>query len=71
MAGIPRLLMHGQGSAEYPDRDTPHVALLEYDERFSVLEGFVHYDFHAPLKLPRLSLPIGNSPKEAEISQQN
>ncbi|MCJ1250270.1 hypothetical protein MMC30_007496 [Trapelia coarctata] len=39
-------------SPEYADQDVPHVALLEYDERFSVLEGFVQYDFHSPLKLP-------------------
>ncbi|MCJ1481067.1 hypothetical protein MMC06_001223 [Schaereria dolodes] len=32
--------------------ETPHIALLEFDERFAVLAEFVHYDFHFPLKLP-------------------
>ncbi|KAI4245740.1 MAG: hypothetical protein L6R40_002268 [Gallowayella cf. fulva] len=32
--------------------DFPQVSLFEFDERFSVFEEFVHYDFQSPTKLP-------------------
>jgi len=54
------VLKDDQNSPEYADEDAPHVTLLEFDERFSVLEGFVQYDFHSPLKLPRTSLLLTN-----------
>lgn len=47
-----RLLTNDQNSPEHAGQDAPHIALLEYDERFAVLQGFVQYDFHSPLKLP-------------------
>ncbi|KAL8812363.1 MAG: hypothetical protein Q9200_001089 [Gallowayella weberi] len=31
--------------------ETPQVTLLEFDQRFSVFEEFVHYDFQSPFKL--------------------
>ena len=31
---------------------TPCVKLFEFDDRFSVCEGFVHYDFNRPVDLP-------------------
>ncbi|KAF2835900.1 N-6 adenine-specific DNA methyltransferas-like protein 2 [Patellaria atrata CBS 101060] len=31
----------------------PRLALLEYDERFSVFKEFVPYDFEQPIRLPR------------------
>lgn len=36
---------------EYPQSVKPHIRLLEYDERFSVIPEFVPYDFHQPFKL--------------------
>jgi len=39
-------------SPTYSEHNQPHVCLLEYDERFAVLDGFVQYDFHSPMKLP-------------------
>ncbi|MCJ1288341.1 hypothetical protein MMC26_007696 [Xylographa opegraphella] len=30
----------------------PELCLLEFDDRFALLNEFVRYDFHAPLKLP-------------------
>ncbi|KAL9119377.1 MAG: hypothetical protein Q9187_004072 [Circinaria calcarea] len=35
------------GAYPYP----PRVSLFEFDERFAVLQEFIYYDFHAPLKL--------------------
>ena len=35
----------------WPPHARPLVKLLEFDSRFSVCEGFVHYDFNSPLKL--------------------
>ena len=31
---------------------SPGVCLLEYDERFGILEDVVRYDFHKPCQLP-------------------
>ena len=37
----------------------PKLYLLEFDKRFSIFPEFVSYDFHSPLKLPRM---CNNSP---------
>ncbi|KAF2665072.1 hypothetical protein BT63DRAFT_448396 [Microthyrium microscopicum] len=36
----------------WKDKPKPHLALLEFDDRFAVFKEFVQYDFNAPLKLP-------------------
>lgn len=33
-------------------KESPKLALLEYDDRFEVFEEYVHYDFNDPLRLP-------------------
>ena len=45
-------LQHGANDQATGDYGSPRVCLFEFDERFSVLEGFVKYDFNTPLALP-------------------
>jgi hypothetical protein len=41
-----------QADRNIPSDERPVIYLLEFDERFSVFDDFVFYDFHSPLKLP-------------------